>query len=511
LLYGVAPKLESIAGVVFIAQWSLLILAVFTLAPFSRRREFRGFWRHNHAVVDKSLLAVLFSGAAFGGLALALVALEGLFGLHIHRDVYSHLATALFMIAAPWLFLAAYPADVRGLDSDVLFPGALRSFAQWVMVPLVSVYAAILLVYAAQIAVKGEWPKGMVGWLVSWAGALGLMTNLMLLPLSERHELKWLRIFLRGFYAALLVFAGLLALATYRRVSEYGWTEERVLLALLCLWFFSLALFFTLRPSATRKWIPASIGILALVTIWGPLAPSRIARRDQTRRLEKLLQRVGVLKDGKGVALTEVLDLKTRRELWDQLDFFSDRNLLSSVVKPLFPPLKQAANGGLATSDMFKAIGQPPDEPATGYTSAIWSIVTTDDEAVATEGLDRFVPVQLSGWEVKQRGWNNFVADGVTWKIGSADGVTMTIEDMANRAQVTFDLAGWANQRKEKFVVGKTSSRVRFSAKELAIDGRSNTGWKARLFLQSARVYDEAGSLRVSVDYVWLAFRTPKK
>ncbi len=518
LLYFVAPKFGSIAGAIFLSQWVLLILAVLTLAPFSRRREFRGFWRHNHAIIDKALLAAIFSGAAFAGLSLAFFALEGLFVLHVHRDVYAHLATALFGSVAPWFALSAYPADVRSLDSDVPFPGALRSFAQWVMVPLVSVYAIILLVYAAQIGFKGEWPKGMVGWLVSWAGALGLMTNLVLLPMAEKHELKWLRLFLRGFYAALIVFAGLLALATYRRVSEYGWTEERVLLALLSGWFFGLALFFTLRPSATRQWIPATIGILALITCSGPLSPTFISQRDQTQRLEKLLERIGVRKNGTAVALTTDLDVKTRRQLWDQIDFFSDRDLLRKV-QPLFPPLKEATSD-LSIGDLLLAMGQSKDFPIADEEPSMWSIAPSD-EAVATEGFDRFVQVRLPGWHFKlgrsrsdesaEAGVGEFVSDGVRWKLVLTEGTKLTIEDMSNRVKVTFDLVAWATRMRGKFSSGGAHRVPRLSSQEIAIDGQSDAGWKARLFLQSARVQADEGTYRVSVDHAWLAFRVPGK
>jgi hypothetical protein len=160
------------------------------------------------------LVAGIFSGAGcLLGLTLAAIALEGLFGRKIPRHFYIHLTVSFGLVVAPWIVLGAYPKDTALLDVGDDMPRALRFFAQWAMRPLL-----------------------------------------------ERHEFAWVRRFLRVFYAGLVVFAVLLALALFRRLFEYGWTEVRVLLGLVTVVFFGLAMAFTLRPNLSRLWVPASLG-----------------------------------------------------------------------------------------------------------------------------------------------------------------------------------------------------------------------------------------------------------
>lgn len=496
-VFFAAPSFQSPQGLVFFALWVVFVLCVLSLAPFSRSREFRGFWRHGQAVVERGLLAAIFAAAIYGGLALALVALEGLFGVRVPSRVYGHLAVFLFLLGLPTFGLATYPEPVRALDSETDFPGALRSFAQWVMVPLVTVYGVILLVYALQILVRWEWPKGTVGWLVSWAGTLGLATNLVLLPLFDRHELRWLRAFFRAFYAALAVFATLLLMATYRRVSEYGWTEERVLLAALGAWFLLLAIYFTVRPKATRQWIPASLGLLAIAFAAGPVSAHRIAMRDQTKRLAALVARLGIQPTG---PLKRRLDSKDRRQLWDQLDYFRARHELVAVAGRLFPPVKTTAESHVVGA-FLEAIGQPTEYPyEDGRPKRFF--VRTKGRIFPIEKFTRLAALDYQVLNLYSNTREEIVVDGRKLFFAS-DRKVLRVEDVDRHVVLRFDLAKWRASMEGSL----TEEQVLLPPEACILEGESRNGWKGRLFVQSATIQN--GPEGIELGAALLAFRLP--
>lgn len=501
-IFFFAPPFKTPHGVVFLALWTLLVLAILSLAPFSRRKEFRGFWRHGHACIDRVTIAALFTGAAWLGLALALIAIRGLFGVNIDSEVFSHLAVTLFLFVAPLLAVAGYPEAPEKLDSDVPFPSALRAFAQWVMVPLVSVYGVILLAYALQILFTWQWPKGTVGWLVSWAGVLGIASNLVLLPLVEKHEYRWLRIFLRAFYGTLTIFAVLLLLAAYRRVAEYGWTEERVLLAVLGFWFLGIAAYFSVRPGATRQWVPASLGALALVLAVGPLSAHSIAVRDQTKRLDATLRRLGLAEDTRPRSTLSAVD---RRTLWEQLDFFYDREMLWRISGTRFPKL-QPKGDRLQVADVFAAIGQPETFPYAVDEATRWQIETEGD-VLPVGGYEHFFVGGTYGGNFDS-GRRQEIRFGARRLFLASDQKTLRLEESDGRALVTFDLVGWRTSLDKKTFM-PDESRVSLPLEKVAIDGQGLSGWKARVWIRNASV--EKDTPGVDIRTLWLAFREPSK
>jgi hypothetical protein len=268
-------------------------------APFLRRGENNGFWQFNRRLFLRAFLSAIYAGAFFCGLAAALAAADHLFQLKLSELTYPRLWLFTVFVFQTWHFLAGVPRDCDALEGDRDHPRGLRIFCQSMLVPLVVLYGAILYTYMGKILLTRQWPDGVVGWMVSAASIFGMLTLLLLEPGRVDAGTRWIRTFESAFYVGVLPLLGLLFAALGKRIGQYAVTERRYILFVLGLWLGAVALFMLLRPSRSIKTVPVSLCLLSLLTSFGPLGAYRFALRSQSQRLESLLSRHGLLRDGR--------------------------------------------------------------------------------------------------------------------------------------------------------------------------------------------------------------------
>lgn len=290
-------------------------------APFLRRHESNAFWQWNRSLFVRFVIGGIFSAVLFGGLALALAAAKPLFGLTVPERTFLDLWLGVAFVFQTTYFLAGVPRDFEALASNRDYPLVLKVFAQFLLVPLVALYLVMLTAYLVKVLVTGQWPNGWIGWLVSSVSAAGLLAILLVHPVRDREENRWVDTFSRWFFVLLLPSVGMLFAAIGKRVGQYGLTEERYDLFALAAWVTLVAIGYSWRRRADIRWIPVSLCAVALLTSFGPWGAYTVSRVDQARRLAKLLARLDVRTDGQ---------LAIPREL-----SFDDRKRISEAVRYL--------------------------------------------------------------------------------------------------------------------------------------------------------------------------------
>ncbi len=273
-----------------------LLVAV---APYLRVSEPRGFWQYNRALLFRFLLATLYAGAVFLGLALALAALDNLFGVEIPDLHYPRLFFLVGFVFHPLFFLAGVPRDFAALDRDRRYPGGLRVFSQYVMLPLVALYVTILTAYLGKVLVTGSWPSGWISYLVSSLAVVGILSLLMVHPDRIEGERGWIDRYALAFWVSILPSAAMVLLALWQRVDQYGITERRYLLGVLAVWLAATALHAVFTRTREIRGIPVTLALLGVVTFAGPWSAYAVAERSQAKRLEEILAAAGVLVDGR--------------------------------------------------------------------------------------------------------------------------------------------------------------------------------------------------------------------
>ena len=284
-----------------LARYVQLSVAFHLLAaflPYAGFDEPNGFWHYNKSLFLRALMAGLYAGVLYAGLAVALLALDRLLGVDVPGEGYARLWFVMAFVFATVVFTGGLPDDFGALQQRTDYPAGLRVFTQYVLVPIVIVYLVILTLYLGKVLVVRQWPSGWIGWLVSSVAVAGILAWLLVRPLEDQAGQAWVRTYTRGFYLALLPSVVMLWLAIGKRVAQYGVTERRYFLAVLSLWLAGIALYFTFSRSRSIKVIPATLCLLAFATLGGPWGAYQVSRASQRHRLERLLVRYDLLSNG---------------------------------------------------------------------------------------------------------------------------------------------------------------------------------------------------------------------
>lgn len=250
------------------------------------------FWWFNHRAVTTGVVA----GVGFLLVALGLFAIDRslsfLFGLELGDIVYKYILPIAGIFLTPLYWLSTLPRleefSRKEIDEPDFLSRAIGFLGQFVLSPLLVIYALILIAYGVQIALVGELPEGVIGWMVLLFVVTGAANWLVLHPgfMHARPTVRWFR---QLWFWLTLVPIGLYALAVFERVDAYGLTEERMMLIAGGLWAALLTLAYLTRLAADIRIIPALAGGILLVLAVGPWNIFNAARWDQFNRLDGAL------------------------------------------------------------------------------------------------------------------------------------------------------------------------------------------------------------------------------
>jgi hypothetical protein len=257
--------------------------------PFLGAGEGIAFWQYNRRLFLGFLRAVVFSGVLYVGAAIALGALDKLFGVDVEGETYFRIWFVVAFLVNTWIFLASIPERLADLAHDREYPRALKVFAQYILTPLAFTYLVILLAYLVKIVAGSEWPSGWIGWLVASVSVTGLLGFLLVHPLRSDPGEAWIRTYGRWLFIGLIPAALMLLVAFWKRILPYGLTEPRLLGVVLGLWLFGIAVLFTVRSGTGIRIIPVTLAFVLLLTLYGPFSLTRVSVNSQASRLARTL------------------------------------------------------------------------------------------------------------------------------------------------------------------------------------------------------------------------------
>lgn len=269
-----------------------------SLTPYLRRRFQKNsssspddlaekyFWSENWFLLNRFQMAGVQSAFLLVGTFAALFSLHQLFGLDIKTEVYSTVAVLLISIGSVLLFVGSLGDRQQIIEP----PEVLKRLVRTALTPLAIIYIAILYAYVVKIGVAREWPRGGIGFLVSGLAFIVTLSYVIMRPLAAADDFgPKLKRFWNYSFRLMIAPVLLLMLGLGRRVSEYGWTEQRAALGFLALWMLGLSLYYWNPNRRSLVGIPLSLTLVFLITWFGPLSPSFIDQKSQGARLEKLL------------------------------------------------------------------------------------------------------------------------------------------------------------------------------------------------------------------------------
>ena len=284
----------------------LFLHLLISYIPFIHKGSEEDFWEYNKDLFLNFVESMFYSFFLFVGLSIALIALDKLFGFAVGDLAYPRLFFFLVGIFNTLYFLSKFPTVYY--DNQIKTPiKAFLIFSQYILIPLVLIYMAILYAYGIQIGFKWELPQGWVSQLSLWFSVVGIFAFLLNYFNHKFSDLKLTAYYKRYFFLVLLLPIVLIFVAIYRRVSEYGITELRYVVALLGIWLLGVALYNIFSKQKNIRVIPISLSIFVLIPILlGPFNMFNATLSSQKKQFKNLLIENGCLVGQKLVPIDNV-------------------------------------------------------------------------------------------------------------------------------------------------------------------------------------------------------------
>jgi hypothetical protein len=417
-----APSIHSIRLFMLFAGTVLFGFA----APYFRHESELGYWNYCKILCLRVLTAGLYTFVLWGGLAIALAALDNLFGVHIPERRYGELVVFLGGIFAPWFFLAGVPNDLEPLDTMTDYPKGLKIFSQYILFPLVLVYLVILYAYLGKILFAWDWPQGWVSRLILGFIATGFASLLLLHPIRDRIENAWITTASRWFYVVIIPLTIMLLCAVGQRVSEYGITEGRYLGYATVAWLCVVTPYFILSRKKKIIFLTASLCVAVFVVSFGPWGMFAVSERSQVNRLKDLLEKNHILVDGRVQNTHDSLHIETTREISSIIGYLSEIHGFDAIQPWFGESLKRDSIG---RGDTYKEPAIVAQLMGVAYVR-MWHVAggivilrADRDGALDIDGYTRLLPRRnISIWDTNR----SIAGPGIEFHIGK-DICTMTV------------------------------------------------------------------------------------
>ncbi len=308
----------------FLATMIFLIISVFYVLKLKHEINYEVYVIK---MFFAGFLTLLYSGVLFGGIAAILGTIDGLFDVDIDGNYYYYTFLIVGFIFGVSMFLSKLPErDEEFLDYN--YSKSLKVLLVYIVIPLITIYTAILYAYFVKILVQWEWPRGLVSHLVIWYSALSVGVIFLITPVLEENKVA--KLFRTFFPIGNLPILLMMYMSIYQRIDQYGFTERRYYIVVLGLWITAMMLYFIFTKSLRNIIIPISLSLVVFISVYGPISSYAISKSSQNNRFNKILMENGMLENGVIIQNPD-LDLSEQREISNIINYFIYNHSLESL------------------------------------------------------------------------------------------------------------------------------------------------------------------------------------
>ncbi|MEA1787516.1 DUF4153 domain-containing protein [Arenibacter sp. GZD96] len=327
----------------FIFRFFILLIAghlfVF-FAPFVVTWNKNAYWNYLKNLGYALLRSAFFSGVLFLGLVLALQAIKALFTIRIPDHSFGQLFVFCLGIVHTWIYLSDFPKN-RGSQNVIHYNKALEIFVTYILIPLILLYLIILYAYSIKIVFYWELPQGWVSYLVTVLALLGFSVQVMIHPVEKDLKSWLINRFHPWFYIFLLPLIVLLFVAIFRRILDYGITENRYIVLLMAIWILGITLYLLLNKTKKLKILPYTLFVLILVASFGFWGVFEVSKKSQLRQFKKVFEHV--------TANGNLASEAQYAQLESILSYLHERESLAALDEMMGIPLSKKNNDTLMT------------------------------------------------------------------------------------------------------------------------------------------------------------------
>ena len=163
---------------------------------------------------------------------------------------------------------------------------------------------------------------------------IGVFTYLLNYLNPRFSNRTFVRQFIKYFFIVLIVPSILLTISLFRRISDYGVTEERYALAMIASWLVLVIFLYGILRWRSLKWLPISLSALVAFGLFaGPWGIFGATLNSQQGRLYDMMHPIGLL-DGDGEPVDSVLI-----NIHNQLRYLDERSDTVSYTHLTLPTI----------------------------------------------------------------------------------------------------------------------------------------------------------------------------
>lgn len=337
---------------------SVLVHLLISVAPFLYKVENeQSFWNYNKNLFINFLLANAFAGVLVLGVLSATAIFSALFDIKIHGKVYFNMLLPMSIMGNTLIFLLFVNRDEQEDRSTYdTFPVVLKFFIQYITLPIIILYLAILYLYTVKILIVWELPKGWLSYAIIGYSLVGILAVLLVYPLRNERKKSWVFWFFKFFYYSLIPLVILLFVAIFTRLLDYGITEPRYYVLLLATWLSIIVLYFILKKNPTIAFVPKSLILAILLALFCPYINAfSVAKRSQVYEFKRLLEENNLLINGK-INFEAPIKRSVLNQLKDKMTFIKNRGAQKDIVSYF-----KEGETPLLTSNDFKHLIEDDD------------------------------------------------------------------------------------------------------------------------------------------------------
>lgn len=272
------------------------LLVAFMLVPTSgRKTDFAGVFL---GVFKAFFTSLFFSGVIFGGIAVIIVAIDRLI-VPLDSDIYTHLASIVWVVFAPMLMLSLVPrfADENESSAKIAkatsYPRFLEVLLSYVLVPVLTLYTAVLVVYALKTVAGGVWDTDMLEPLIlSYLFAM-ILLNLLLSGIKNAFAELFRKI--SPLFAAGIAIFGIISMIIANRGG--GLIVGRYYIIAFGIYSVLVGLAMFIRPGMRRGYIGALAVLIAFVCVLPVAGAYDTSLRSQGGIVAVTLEKNNMLKN----------------------------------------------------------------------------------------------------------------------------------------------------------------------------------------------------------------------
>lgn len=329
------------------------VAASVTVAPFiGRKTKDADFYAFNYHLWLSFAYAVIFGIVLCAGISVAIVTVQELFSVNINERAYGVIWTLGCIFLAPYYALSGVPNNFAA-KGDETMPKGIRFILSYVLVPLGLVYFLILYAYVIKIITQWQLPAGGLSYMICGFGAAGTIIQLAIYPMRSNGGL--VSLFHKYFCIVFLPLIAVLFVAIGVRINDYGITESRYAIVLAGVWFTITTIIYLFRhDDYSMKFGPAILAVLFLLSSFGPWGAVSLSERSQVNRLEVLLIKNNMLKDGKFIKPAPDAKIPDKDSITSILYYLTRTEKLGAIAK--WFPKDHAINKPYERYDTYRII-----------------------------------------------------------------------------------------------------------------------------------------------------------